>query len=172
MGACSCLIRGADLHLFEHVIRDEEQLGDVVSGIVVLDFEHCSPRNEIKNRDQVVTEEEGCRGVLSASARLHHSEVQDLTIFELRRNLQFCLQGVFHHVHVGRVGPRELQTEHPVRLLAKDQHASRFRAKSPAAILQPLSAIAISIAIPTALPFEDAGYLHALNAREDLLRLR
>ena len=91
------------------VISDEEQLGDVVSSIVVLDFEHCSPRSEIENRDEVVTEEESSCGLRTTSAWLHHSEVYDLAIFELIWNLQFSLHWMLHHVHIGGVGPRELQ---------------------------------------------------------------
>ena len=109
---------------FEVPSSDEVELGDIVSGVVVLGLEHCSPQGKIKNHDQTLTEEDS-RVVSGAT---HHSKVKNRTILELARNLQFSLHRGIHHVHIWRIGPRELQAKHPVRLLAENKHASRFRA--------------------------------------------
>ena len=75
---------------------DEVELGDIVSGVVVLGFEHCSPRGEIENHQKALAEKDN--GVFSA---LLDSKVQNLAIFKLTRNLQFSLHWVSHHVHLG-----------------------------------------------------------------------
>ena len=106
------------------LVRNEVELRDTVSGVVVLGFEHCSPQGKIENHDQTLTEEDS----RIVSGATHDRKVQNRTILELARNLQFSLHRVIHHVHVWGVGPRELQAKHPVRLLAENKHASRFRA--------------------------------------------
>ena len=109
---------------FKVLVRDEVELRDTISGVVVLGLEHCSPQGKIKNHDQTLTEEDS----REVSGATHHSKVKNRTVLELARNLQFSLHWGIHHVHVWRVRPRELQAKHPVRLLAEDKHASRFRA--------------------------------------------
>ena len=109
---------------FKVLVRNKVELRDTISGVVVLGLEHCSPQGKIKNHDQTLTEEDS-RAVSGAT---HHSKVKNRTILELARNLQFSLHRGIHHVHVRGIGPRELQAKHPVRLLAENKHASRFRA--------------------------------------------
>ena len=77
------------------LVGDEVDLGNVISGLVVLGFEHCSPLGKVENSDQTVTEENDGMLVIR-----HHSEVDNLAIFELARNLQFSLHWRIHHVHV------------------------------------------------------------------------
>ena len=109
---------------FKVLVCDEVELRDAISGVVVLGLEHCSPQGKIKNHDQTLTEEDS----REVSGATHHSKVKNRTILELARNLQFSLHRGIHHVHIWRIGPRELQAKHPVRLLAENKHASRFRA--------------------------------------------
>ena len=87
---------------FEIVVGYVVELRDVVCGIIVFCFEDCCPLGKIENHDQAVTEEQS--DLLAAN---HHSEIYYLTILELARNLQFCLQWGVHHVHVWRVRTRE-----------------------------------------------------------------
>lgn len=76
-------------------ISDEIELGDTVSGVVVLGLEHCSPQGKIENHNQTFTEEDG--GTFTGT---HNCEVQNSAILEFARNLQFSLHRVIHHVHV------------------------------------------------------------------------
>ena len=140
------------------IFSDKVELGDVVCGIIVLGFEHCSPQGKVENHNETITEENG--DMLRVS---HHSEVYYLAIFKLARNLQFSLHRRVHHVHVWRVGPRNLQAKQPIRLLAIDKHASRFRA-----VMISLHA-AYWYPTTTSSTFKIPGSFHALNVHKGLL---